>query len=140
MTTHEPEPVARPAAPGVLLHRLSSSLDTLIQRGIAERTEPGVIELLLDDEEATEGGMATIRMYVPVPCPRCGGARTKGAVADGGGAAGCVTCDGAGEVEDLFSAWIAVPPGVAEGAVLKPSALLPGMAPIAFRVRRARGG
>lgn len=37
--------------------------------------------------------------------------------------------------EELFSAWLAVPPDTADGTVLKPSEFLPGMDPVAFRVR-----
>ena len=42
-----------------------------------------------------------------------------------------------GAFDELFSAWLAIPPDVADGTLLRPSALLPGMQPIAFRVRRA---
>jgi hypothetical protein len=39
-------------------------------------------------------------------------------------------------VRELFSAWLAVPPGVTEGEVLAPSVELPGMVtPVRFRVR-----
>jgi hypothetical protein len=39
-------------------------------------------------------------------------------------------------VEELYSAWFNVPPGVAEGTRLEPSVLLPGMLrPVSFRVR-----
>ena len=42
-------------------------------------------------------------------------------------------------MEELFSAWLAVPPGVATGEVLAPSADLQGMVePVRFRVRLAR--
>lgn len=45
-------------------------------------------------------------------------------------------CGSKRTIDELFSAWLAVPPGVADGAVLKPSALLPGMIrPVSFRVR-----
>jgi hypothetical protein len=39
-------------------------------------------------------------------------------------------------VEELFSAWLAVRPGAADGEVLAPSAELPGMVePVRFRVK-----
>jgi hypothetical protein len=39
-------------------------------------------------------------------------------------------------IEELFSAWLAVPPGVTDGEILPPSALLPGMLNrVLFRVR-----
>ena len=45
-------------------------------------------------------------------------------------------CGGRGTIEELFSAWLAVPPGVADSALLAPSALLSGMVrPVAFRIR-----
>ena len=102
----EPEPPPRRRAPGVLLTRISRSLDILLAMGVARRVEPDQIELVLDDEEATGGGMVTISMRVPVHGR-----------------------------EELFSAWLAVPPGVADGTVLAPSVLLPGMRPVTFRVR-----
>jgi hypothetical protein len=49
----------------------------------------------------------------------------------------CPRCGGTGAVEELFSAWLAVPPGVADGTVLTPSAWLPGMLHRVYvRVRR----
>jgi hypothetical protein len=63
---------------------------------------------------------------VPIRCPACA------AHAE----ASCAGCGGMRTVEELFSAWLAVRPGVADGAVLTPSALLPGMVrPVSFRVR-----
>jgi hypothetical protein len=98
-------------APGVLLHRFCGPLQGLLARGIA-RVDGDVIELLLDASDIEEGGMVSISMPVPVRAP-----------------------DGA-TVEELYSAWLAVRPGVADGTVLTPSARLPGMLwPAAFRVR-----
>ena len=74
--------------------------------------------------------MAAISMRVDVWCPRCAGRS---------GDADCRRCCGTGKVEELFSAWLAVPPGVATGEVLAPSADLQGMVePVRFRVRLAR--
>lgn len=116
----------RRRAPGVMLTRLSRPLNVLLASGIARRAEDDVIELFLDESEAADGGMVTISMRVPVRCPACGG----------GGAVPCDRCDSRGTVEDLFSAWLAVPPDVADGTVLRPSARLPGMIhPVSFRVR-----
>lgn len=95
-------------APGVLLHRLSGELDNLVSRGIAAQIEPDVVELFVPDEEAASGGMVCVRMRVPAD----------------------------GDARALFSAWLAIPPGVEDRALLHPSALLPGMRPIVFRVRR----
>ena len=54
------------------------------------------------------------------------------------GGRACAHCRGTGTVEELFSAWLAVPPGVKGGEVLVPSADLPGMVePVRFRVRLA---
>jgi hypothetical protein len=42
-------------------------------------------------------------------------------------------------VDDLFSAWLAVPAGVLDGEILPPSAYLPGMVTrVLFRVRSSR--
>lgn len=124
-TPVETQPRRRP--PGVLLQRLSRTLDILLACGTARLAEGAVIELFLDAEEASEGGMATIPMNVPVPCPACA-ANPEGP---------CATCGTERTVEERFSAWLSVPPGVADGAVLTPSVLLPGMRPVAFRVRLA---
>jgi molecular chaperone DnaJ len=124
--TSAPPAAPRRRAPGVLLRRLSGSLNALLACGIARRTEGDVIELFLNEEEVSEGGMVTISMPVPVRCPAC--------AADAAGS--CARCGTKGTVDELFSAWLAVPPGVADGAVLAPSALLAGMVrPVSFRVR-----
>lgn len=102
----EPEPPPRRRAPGILMTRISRSLDILLAMGVIRRVEPDVFELFLDDDEATEGGMITISMRVPVHGR-----------------------------EELFSAWLAVPPEVADGTVLSPSVLLPGMNPVTFRIK-----
>jgi molecular chaperone DnaJ len=132
-----PPPTASPPvrrAPSVMLHRLSGPLGGLLAGGVARRVDAGVIELFLDAEEASQGGMATISMQVPVHCPACAGA-------DAGATASCVRCGDRRTVGALFSAWLAVRPGVADGTVLNPSAQLPGTVhPVSFRVRVADPG
>src|SRR5262249_47255591 len=91
-----------PATPAVMHWRLSGSLNALLACGIATRIDERTIELVISEKEADEGGMATISMNVPVR------------VADG-------------VVDELFSAWIAIPPAVEDGTILEPSTLLPGM-------------
>lgn len=121
-------PVAsvRRLAPGVLLRRLSGPLDALLACGIARRLEEGVIELHLRGEEIAEGGMAAISMRVPVRCDACAGA--------GGNA--CPRCGSRRAVDEVFSAWLAIPPGVVDGTRLDPSAQLEGVVrPVTFRVR-----
>jgi len=113
-------------APSVMLRRVGGSLKALLACGIARRAEADVIELFLNSQEASEGGMVTISMRVPVRCPACAS----------GPATSCAKCGSTRTLDELFSAWLAVPPGVTDGAVLKPSALLPGMIhPVSFRVR-----
>jgi len=122
-----PEPPrVRRRAPGTMIRNLSAPLNALIARRVARRAEDGVIELDIDDETAAEGGMITISMRVMVRCL---------AFTDGP----CHHCDSKREIDDLFAAWLAVPPGVGAGELLRPSALLPGMKPVAFRVRRVPG-
>jgi DnaJ-class molecular chaperone len=120
----------RRRAPGVMLSRLTGSLDALLACGVARRAKGGTIELFLNAQEAAQGGMVTISMRVQVRCPECDAAK----------AASCDRCRARRTIEELFSAWLAVPPGVADGTLLAPSALLPGMVrPMSFRVRvRAR--
>ena len=115
----------RQGTPGVMLSRLSGPLNALLAQGAAEQAEDDVIELFLNAQEASQGGMVVISMHVWVRCPAC----TAGA---------CARCGTSRTVEELFSAWLAVRPGVSDGAVLTPSALLPGMiSAVSFRVRLA---
>jgi len=119
-------------APAVMLHRLSGPLGGLLAGGVARRIDAGTIELVLNSDEASQGGMATISMQVPVRCPAC----AAGAGPDAATARHCARCGSKRTVDELFSAWLAVRPGVTDGAVLNPSALLPGMVqPVLFRVR-----
>jgi DnaJ-class molecular chaperone len=124
--TSPPPAAPRRSAPAEMLRRLCGSLNTLLACGVARRAEGDVIELFLNAQEAAEGGMATISMRVPIRCPECAG--------DAGGS--CDSCGTRGTVDELFSAWIAVPPEVADGEILTPSELLRGMVrPVSFRVR-----
>jgi len=124
--TSTPPAPPRRRAPGVMIKRLSGSLPGLLARGVARHADDGVIELVLDAQEASEGGMVTISMRVPVRCPSCTAEAT----------APCTRCGTSRTVDELFSAWLAVPPDVADGTVLAPSALLRGMLhPVSFRVR-----
>lgn len=121
-----PRTAARGRTPGVRLSRLSGPLNGLLACGVAQRAGGDIIELFLNADEAATGGMVTIAMRVPVRCPAC---------APNAGSS-CQRCAGAGIVEDLFSAWLAVPPGVRDGEILPPSALLPGMINrVLFRAR-----
>jgi DnaJ-class molecular chaperone len=71
--------------------------------------------------------MVTISMRVPVWCPAC----VEHAVM------ACERCAGTRTVEELFSAWLAVPPGVTDGMLLRPSVMLKGMVrQVAFRIVR----
>lgn len=121
----KPPAAPRRRAPGVMLSRLSGPLNALLTCGVARRAEGGVIELFLNAEEAAQGGMVAISMQVKVGCPEC--------IA---GAPTCGRCRGKGAVAELFSAWLAVPPGIGDGAMLAPSEMLRGMVrPISFRIR-----
>ena len=123
---HARTPVVRGRAPAVMLSRLSGPLIGLLACGIARRAGGDIIELFLNEEEASTGGMITIPMRVPIHCPACAAAPT----------APCDRCHGTRIVDDLFSAWLAVPPGVLDGEIFPPSALLPGMIHrVLFRVR-----
>lgn len=101
----------RRPTPAIRLDRLSGGLAGLLACGIARRVNVDMIELFLNQEEAANGGMITIAMRVPVR-------------------------KGDGVADELFSAWLAVPPGVMDGEILPPSAYLPGMLHrVLFRVR-----
>jgi hypothetical protein len=119
-----------------MLSRLSGPLMILLTRGAAHLEEEGFITLVLNEREAAQGGMVMVSMRVEVWCPACGG---KERPAAGAGGVRCPRCKGERTVQELFSAWLGVPPGVKEGAVLTPSADLPGMVePARFRVRMRR--
>lgn len=106
-------PAVRGRAPGIKLSRLCGNIRGLFASGIAIKSTGDIIELFLTDDEATTGGMIELAMRVPV--------RRDGKI-----------------VEDLFAAWLAVPPGVQDGEILPPSAYLPGMVNrVLFRVRLA---
>jgi len=110
-----------------MLRRLSGPLNALLACGVARRLDGDVIELLVNEQEASEGGMVYISMRVPVRCPTCVGDKSVS----------CARCGTTGIADEPFSAWLAIRPGVPDGAVLRPSALLPGMiGPLSFRVRR----
>ena len=101
----------RSRTPSITLRRLSGNLKGLLATGVARFAGGDIIELYLNAEEALSGGMVTIPMRVPVR-------RNKEVV------------------DDLFTAWLAVPPGVNDGEILPPSAYLPGMLNrVLFRVR-----
>lgn len=111
-----------------MLHRLSGPLNALLACGIARRARDGVIELWLEEQEAAEGGMAYISMPVPVRCPACAGEASTEP---------CPRCGAKGTIDEPFSAWLAVRPGLADGTVLQPSAQLPGaVRAVSFRARR----
>ena len=119
----------RGQTPGVYLRRLCGPLNSLIACGVARRIGDDVIEIFLRTEEATSGGMVTISMRVPIRCPACAGDPL----------ASCNRCANRRTVEELFSAWLAVPPGITDGTILTPSAELPGMLrPVTFHVRLSR--
>lgn len=123
--------VTRRRAPSVMLSRMCGPLMSLLACGAVRRVDPGVFELLLNAAEAKQGGMISIAMRVPVRCKKCSGAVR----------AVCSHCGGRGWTEELLNAWLAVPPEVADGTVLLPSELLPGMVqPVRFvaRTRRER--
>ncbi len=126
---------ARQPVPATMLGRLCGSLSTLLACGAAQYDDddPALITLVLRGDEAAQGGMVTISMRVELWCPACA-AQERSA-----GRAGCPRCGGTGSVDELYSAWLAVPPAVPPGEVLAPSADLPGMIqPVRFRVRLAR--
>ena len=123
----KPDTVRR-RAPSVMLSRLSGPIMGLLACGIARRVDHGRIELFLSAAEAKQGGMITISMRVAVRCKKCASV-----------ASGCPHCGGRGSTDELFSAWLAVPPEVPDGAVLLPSELLPGMVhPVRFIIRTRR--
>ena len=115
----------RRKAPGVALGRLCGPLNSLVACGVARRVGD-IIEIFPNAREAATGGMVVISLRVPVRCPACAGNPV----------ASCNRCANSRIVEELFSAWLALPPGVTDGTILTPSAALPGMLrPITFRIR-----
>jgi curved DNA-binding protein CbpA len=117
----------RPPVPGVMLSRLCRPIALLLATGAARYDdEPGFITLVFRQAEAAQGGMIEIPMPVQLWCPDCSKNKPAGA---------CARCGGRRVVDELFSAWLAVPPGVSAGEVLTPSVDLPGMVEaVRFRV------
>ncbi len=119
-------PPPKERAPSVMLSRQTGSLTALLAQGVARRAESGVIELFLNAEEAAQGGMVSVSMRVAALCPDCAE----------GDSSSCARCKGTGATDELFSAWLAVRPGVKDGAMLAPSAQLPGVVQeVSFRIR-----
>jgi hypothetical protein len=110
-----------------MISRLCGPLRSLLACGAVHLDEPGFITLVLRDAEAVQGGMVTISMPVELWCPACATQKSS---------AGCPRCGGQRTIDELYSAWLAIPPGVAAGDVLVPSVELPGMVePVRFRVQ-----
>jgi molecular chaperone DnaJ/curved DNA-binding protein len=121
-----PAAPARPTAPAVMLSRLCRPIASLLATGAARYDEPGFVTLVFRRAEAAQGGMISIPMPVQLWCPECVRNRP---------AATCPRCAGRRVVDALYSAWLAVPPGVGAGEVLTPSVDLPGMVEaVRFRV------
>ena len=120
-----PPPVRK--APGIMITRLSRNLDILRAMGRANIAEDGIIDLFLEEEEWTEGGMVSVAMRTDVHCPACRGSTNIP----------CRECKDARIVEEQYSAWLAIRPGVEDGTILTPSAQLPDVVtPVKFRARR----
>jgi hypothetical protein len=110
-----------------MLSRLSGHISTLLARGAAHLDDPDFITLLPTPREAAQGGMAMISLRVEIRCPACTPDHPLNP---------CPRCRGRGTVEELFSAWLALRPGVTDGEILTPSADLPGtLHPVRFRIR-----
>jgi DnaJ-class molecular chaperone len=123
-----PQKPARPAPPAVMLKRVCGAVNLLQARGALELDEPGLVTLVLSEREAAQGGMISLSMWVDLWCPAC--------AAKGLPAAACAKCGGRRTVQELYAAWLGVPPGVISGEELKPSAFLDGMVEgVRFRVR-----
>src|SRR5207253_1970443 len=114
-------------APATMIKRLTGNLASLLARGAAHLDEPGFITLVLRQAEAAQGGMAMVALTVDIHCPDCA-AKDRSAT--------CPRCNGRRTVEELFSAWLTIPPAVSAGTVLAPSVELPGtIDPVRFRIR-----
>lgn len=127
LSPHSPaSPAPRRKAPGIALSRLSGPLNSLVACGVARRISEDLIEISPSAREAASGGMVMTALRVPIRCPACAGNPL----------ASCNRCANSRTVEELFSAWLALPPGVTDGTILTPSAMLRGMLrPVTFRVR-----
>jgi molecular chaperone DnaJ len=132
-----PASTAGRRAPTIMLSRISGSLQSLLARGIAQRSQPNLFDLYLDEEEWAQGGMAMISMPVLIHCTAC---RSR----DGGNTlpasnGPCQRCQGRGQLRELFSAWLAIAPELDDGARVVPSVDLPGsVASPTFCIRLVR--
>jgi curved DNA-binding protein CbpA len=98
-------------APSLMIRRVCGHLTSLRACGIAKPAKDGVIDLFLSKQEAEQGGMISISMWVPV--------RQEESI-----------------IDELFSAWLAVSPDITDGEIILPSVALPNMIhPVRFRIR-----
>lgn len=86
-----------------MLHRFSGNLTSLLASGAARVEDDDTISLLLSPTEAAKGGMATISLHVDLRCPTCASTPATSA-------APCPRCHGTGAVDELYAAWLAIPP------------------------------
>jgi len=122
-----------------MLSRITGSLQSLMARGIAQHAEPNVIDLHLDEAESAEGGMAMISMRVDIHCPDCKASDPVVRRTDREPEPPCRRCGGRRKVQELYSAWLAIRPGVRDGTLITPSVSLPGMLETpTFRIRAGR--
>jgi curved DNA-binding protein CbpA len=120
-----PPPPVRRKAPGVMLSRQTGPLASLLACGIARRDASGLISLTFNAAEAAQGGMVMVCLPIELRCPECAPRENPA----------CERCEGRRTVRELYSAWLAVRPGVADGEVLAPSVELRGtITPVRFRV------
>jgi DnaJ-class molecular chaperone len=126
-------------APAVMLSRITGSLQSLMARGIAQHVEPNVIDLHLDETESAEGGMTMISMRVDLHCPDCSAAAPPTSATQREPEPPCPRCGGSRKVQELYSAWLAIRPGLPDGTRITPSVTLPGMIETpTFRIRTRR--
>jgi DnaJ-class molecular chaperone len=110
-----------------LIDRLCGPLDGLIERRVVRRTGDGMLEILLERDEAAAGGTAAIDTSVDVVCPTCyGGARA--------GELWCVRCDYAGTTRENVTVCVPIPAAVSDGCAFSVETDPHGRAP-PMRVR-----
>jgi molecular chaperone DnaJ len=114
-----------------LIDRFCGDLEALLARGAIRRATDGVLELLLRQAEALEGGTAAIDTAVEAACPTCFGNAHPGRL-------WCRRCDYAGTTRENVTLCIPIPPAVADGATFNVATDPQGRAaPMRVRIRVA---
>jgi serine/threonine-protein kinase len=116
------DPAERPES----AEEVSEVLDEIYERHFGENPPSQgrdvATKVTLSPDEAAGGAVIPLRMTARKPCPACASR------AGGNGSAGCVPCEGSGQIKDVRNVRVRIPAGVRAGQQLRLRGLgAPGM-------------